>query len=283
MSRKVKLLTVCVALLSLSACAQKLIPQQGDLTRGDAHRLALKSLLESGALDSKAGEVHLDIYALPPRMRIETYRLSPKQYEGNVYATDAGRLKTPEDDFSYYCENIMGVVVNYTAVSEKSTAMETKNYKLTLRDGECARIKGKKIDVMLGTYTFNEPLSVQPAGSHCHPCMKTALHFYRRGAHMQGQNDVLVWEDAGMLVGESAGSVWYDGSSPIPHLLNFGGPGNNFYQLVLVGERSIVYVDVIYPLSMPLKKLQAETLPVIKALRYTALPGASHGQSSHAH
>lgn len=273
MAGKARLLAVFAGLLCLGACAPQLIPQEGDLGRAEAQSSALKSLLERGVLDSKAGEVHLDVHALPPRMRVDTRRLSPEQYDGIVHFTLEGTIGDPKDDFSYYCENITQTAVEYTTFDTKTQARETENYKLTLREGGCVRIQGKKIDVRVGIDTFDEPLSVQQTEIACHSCMESALKRYSRGVHVHEQNDTLVWEDAGMLVGEGAGSVWYDASSPIPNLLNLGGPGDNYYQLVLVGERFIVAMDFIYPLSMSLTELQAEALPIVKALRYTNSPG----------
>ncbi len=70
------------------------------------------------------------------------------------------------------------------------------------------------------------------------------------------------------LVGEAAGFLYEDVPGLIPHSTKYEKVRNNYYRLVLVGERTIVAIDVYGTPSSSIEQLQAAAEPVVRALRF---------------
>jgi hypothetical protein len=230
-------------------------------------------MIDGGMLSSSAERASLDINALSGDWEVESLPIAADQYKELIQNTYVN-LRIPSDSLSIHCENILQTAVAYTTYVPRLTARVSDKYMLNMRNAECVSIRKEKIHAVVGLYNFVEPLSAQVANTERDQRLAEALRWNSEGLSFN-VNDTSIWEYSDVLVGEAAGNIVHRVLGPIPSTTLFEKKDQNYYRLVLVSSRSIVAVDLIYPLSMSLENLQAKALPFIQALRYMREPVGS--------
>jgi hypothetical protein len=190
--------------------------------------------------------------------------ITTETYQNRLRKHDVS-LGTPGDLFSIACEWNLETPVAYLIYDPRTQALRSDKNKLILKEGNCTQLEQGKFKVTVGIYNFIDPLSIQVPASERHARMEKALEWFTVSS--KRQVDRQVWESANMLVGEAAGYLYHDVPGLIPHSTLFEKKDNNYYRLVLVGERMIVAIDVYGTRSTSVDKLQLAAWPIIQALR----------------
>jgi len=137
---------------------------------------------------------------------------------------------------------------------------------LSLDGGSCTQLEQGAIRIIVGIYNFSQPFSIQVPVPERADRLDEALK--RVVVSSFKQTDHQHWEFQEVLIGEAAGYLYHDVPGLIPHSTLFEKKDNNYYRLVLIGERTIVAMDVYGTISMPVNELQAAVFPIVQALRF---------------
>jgi hypothetical protein len=83
------------------------------------------------------------------------------------------------------------------------------------------------------------------------------------------RTDKYGWNTRDVTVAEVAG-FHKDEFDILPHVPFFDIKRSNYYRILLMGKHTIVLLSVVGPTSASVEELQAQALPILKALRYEA-------------
>jgi len=176
------------------------------------------------------------------------------------------RLGPSGDEVALPCEGNLETPVWYTNYDPKSQSLASEKNKLTLSQGSCMRLSKESMSITVGLYSFAEPLSLQAQGPERNVRLDKALEWFTLSTKRQTDHQVSTLRET--LVGEAAGFLYEDVPGLIPHSTKYEKVRNNYYRLVLVGERTIVAIDVYGTPSSSIEQLQAAAEPVVRALRF---------------
>lgn len=256
---------ICLFLPWLTACSAAL--KKGDIEHANVYAPEIKLRIDSGTLTSSAERASIDINALSGEWEVKSLAITSDQYNDLIRKSYVN-LRIPSDSLSIHCENILQTAVAFTTYVPNLKARVTDKYKLSLRDAECLSIRRETIHAVIGLYNFGELISTQVPDSERIQRLEEALKWYSEGLSFK-QSDMSIWSYSDMLVGEAVGNIFHHVRGPIPSTTLFEKKDQNYYRVVLISNWTIVAMDVMYPLSMPLDKLQENVFPLIKTLRYT--------------
>ena len=249
-----------IFLVAIAACAAP--PERVHLPRSSDYRSKLDGLIAGGQITAGAARVTLDTAKLAAWTARST-ALSAGSYQGKVGNQPAG---LPADSFGIRCEYNMDTPLWYTSYDLGPRTLRSDKNRLALRDGSCTELQQGDLSATVGIYNFAEALSVQVPHAERAARLEEALKAFTLST--RAQTDQEVRQAGGMLVGEAAGYLYEIRGSFPPHAASRDVKTNNYYRLVLVGERTIVAMDVYGAPSTQAAKLEAAALQVAQALRY---------------
>jgi hypothetical protein len=251
-----------LTLVSLGACAA--VPQQGDIERSVDFRGRLQKLTTDSSIDARASRVTLETEKLTgwsTRSVVITPGIYQSRFGRNVIS-----FGTSGDLLAIDCKWNLETPVWYSNYDPRTQTLRGDKNKLSLEVGSCTQLEQDRIRITVGIYNFPEPLSIQVPAPERHARLDKALEWF--AVSSKKQTDHQIWESPNMLVGEAAGYLYHDVPGLIPHSTLFEKKDNNYYRLVLIGERTIVAIDVYGTTSTPVNKLQAAVFPIVQALRF---------------
>ncbi len=246
----------------LGACAA--VPQQGDIERSAGFRNKLRTLITETPINARASRVTLGAETLTD-WRTRSVVITPEIYQSRFGRGDVS-LGTRGDLFSIHCKWDLETPVSYSNYEPRTQTSRTDKNKLSLDGGSCTQLEQGAIRIIVGIYNFSQPFSIQVPVPERADRLDEALK--RVVVSSFKQTDHQHWEFQEVLIGEAAGYLYHDVPGLIPHSTLFEKKDNNYYRLVLIGERTIVAMDVYGTISMPVNELQAAVFPIVQALRF---------------
>jgi hypothetical protein len=240
------------------------VPQQGDIERSAGFRSKLQTLIMETSINARASRVTLGAETLTD-WRMRSVAITPEIYQSRFGKSDV-KVGTPGDLFSIHCKWNLETPVSYSNYEPRTQASRTDKNKLSLDGGSCTQLEQDAIRIIVGIYNFSQPFSIQVPVSERADRLDEALKRFVVSSFKQ--TDHRHWEFQKVLIGEAAGYLYHDVPGLIPHSTLFEKKDNNYYRLVLVGERTIVAADVYGTTSVSVSELQSAAWPVVQALRF---------------
>ena len=224
-------------------------------------RNTVQALASNGSVDARGSRIRLDEAAVANWDR-RIVALPRDAYDKQVKGAEVN-LGAKEDVAARRCADNIKTPVFY-ANTDGTRTLRTDRNRLTLRDGQCVRLQQGKTEIVLGTYTFEQPFSAQVSQGGRIVALEEALK-QRMGTESR-QTDSRTTELGALLLGEAVGFIYE--SAPFLHITLFERRRGNYYRLVLIGDRTLVAMDVYGTTSMSTQDLQAAAVAVVQALRF---------------
>ena len=260
----------CLLVSYLAACA--VAPKEGDLAKAVRNQTEIRSLIEQKAIRAEAKEARLQpeglpgwgVIRVPLTFALFDEKLNPDQ--SNVYLSS---IYAHSREVDWQCRYSMAVPVFIRRDPATKTFQEIQF--LDFGSGDCYEliVPNKKFVAYLSIFNASIDLDAAIPRQARIERIGNALNFVEN-INYKSYHDEAVdkrdWEAQNVAVAEVAG--YYYESFSLMHVPLFEPTRNNYYRILLMGKHVIVLLAMIGPTSATLEELQAEALPVLKALRY---------------
>ena len=246
----------CGFLTCMAACVVSAQDRSGE--NGSPVLRELQSTLRSKGINTSASSVDLDVTGAAGWTAKEILSIDENRYKELLSRyVSLGQ-----------CTDIVDVPIRYTNYQPPSKAVDVGKNALRLREGNCISLRSTdgSVSALAGTFEFQDRLSIQVPRAEQRERLSEVMTRFTLGSYRQLRSDISQID--GMLIGESLGYIYHDVRGPIPGTTLFEKKDFQRYRIVLLGEQTIVVLDVDAPLSMPAEKVQRSALPIIRALRY---------------
>jgi hypothetical protein len=254
--RIARVMVDCGFLTCLAACAVSAQDSSGG--NGSPLLREFQSTLRSTGINASATSVDVDLGGVDGWTAKE------------ILSVDENRYK---ELLSRYvslgqCTDIVDAPIRYTNFQPRSKAVDVGKNALRLREGNCISLRSTdgSVSALAGTFEFQDGLSIQVPRAEQRERLSEVMTRFTLGSYRHLRSDIS--QTDGMLIGESLGYIYHDVRGPIPGTTLFEKKDLQRYRIVLLGEQTLVVLDVDAPLSMPAEKVQRSALPIIRALRY---------------
>jgi hypothetical protein len=261
---------LCLLLIGLGACAS--VPRSGDLSKTERYRTDVRALIEQKIIRADATQVRVQAATLAGWNVIhvpitpELFAEAPsknKRITFDVYVHDR--------TVDWECRYSMGVPALINSRRHNNVFDDKDLFKFGA--GDCYELvpPEKKFVAYLSLFNLAVDLdAIVPKEKRVALVLDDAL-LYLEWRHYKGystrRTDQHGSDMLNVTVAEVAG-YHKDEFDIVPHVPFFDIKRSNYYRIMLMGKHTISLLTVVGPTSSSVGELQAEALPILKALRY---------------